>query len=489
MLTHAFVQQLGSWSSGKGALQRKLAQAIMQAIRNGTITPGTRLPSERSLSTALNVSRTTVLAAYDALREIGWVESRLGSGTWISERSRDVAAARAAAHAAENASGPLLNLLYPHDPETVDFALGSPLPLRELPIERFMLPPAEYAALVYNRLYYPLGLPALRHGLAALYANAGLPTEPENILVTNGAQHAIALCASLFLQRGDTALVEDPAYFGAVDAFRAAGARIGSLPVERDGVRPATLRDRITAKAARLVYLTPSYQNPTGAVMPGPARREVARLAAEFAVPVIDDSTIADFALEGAAAPPIATFAPPGGPVICIGSLSKLFWPGLRIGWVRAPEPIIERLARVKSAMDLGSPLITQAIAVRLLDSVGEARRLRRRELKPRRDLLAALLREHLPDWTFRVPAGGLFFWVRLPRGDSRGFAQVALRHGVALVPGPVMSAAGLHRGFVRLPFLAEEQTLRLAVRRLSAAWRDYDSGDRRSDSQGVPMV
>src|SRR5262249_22178913 len=153
----------------------------------------------------------------------------------------------------------------------------------------------------------------------------------------------------------------------------------------------------------------PTYQNPTGALMPAAARREIAKLAAEFAVPVIDDETLADFVLEGAGAPPIAAFAPPGAPVICIGSLSKLLWPGLRIGWVRAAEPIVERLARVKSAMDLGSPLITQAIAARLLGDMEEARNLRRRQLKPRRDLLAALLAEHLSEWTFRVPPGGLF--------------------------------------------------------------------------------
>jgi DNA-binding transcriptional MocR family regulator len=489
MEINAFVQQLGRWSSGKGALQRKLAGAITQAVRNGTIAPGTRLPSERNLAAALNLSRTTVLAAYDALREIGWAESRTGSGTWISERSRDVATARAAAHAAENVSGSLLHLLNHRDAEMVDFALGCPMPLRELPIDRFMVPPQEYATLVNDRLYYPLGLPALRHGIAALYAEAGLPTEPDHILVSNGAQHSIALCALLFLQRGDTVLIEDPTYFGALDAFRAVGARIGSLPVESDGVRPAILRDRITVTAPRLVYLTPTYQNPTGALMPVEARREIARMAAEFAVPVIDDRTLADFTLEGAATPPLAAFAQPSAPVISIGSLGKLLWPGLRVGWIRAPEPIVERLARVKTAMDLGSPLITQAISARLLENIGEARRLRRRELKPRRDLLAALLNELLPDWSFRVPTGGLFFWVRLPRGDSRRFAQVALRHGVAVVPGPIMSAAGQHARFLRLPFLAEPETLRIAVRRLSAAWREYDSSDRKDGVQGVSMV
>ena len=213
---------------------------------------------------------------------------------------------------------------------------------------------------MHDRLYYPMGLPTLRQAVASYYERAGLPTRPEQVLVTNGAQHAIALCAALYLQRGDSVLVEDPAYFGALDAFRVAGARVSPLPVDAGGVPPAVLRDSITATAARLIYLTPTFQNPTGAVMPKAARREVARIAVELGVPVIDDGTLADLVLDGAPPPLIARFAP-AAPVLTIGSLSKLMWPGLRIGWVRAPEPIVERLARLKSANDLGSPLLTQA--------------------------------------------------------------------------------------------------------------------------------
>ena len=195
-----------------------------------------------------------------------------------------------------------------------------------------------------------------------------------------------------------------------------------------------------------------------------------------------------ELALSGPTPPGIAAYAP-SAPILTIGSLSKLAWPGLRAGWVRAPEPIIERLARLKSANDLGSPLLTQAIAVRLLAAIDSIRDLRRHQLRIRRDLMANLLRESLPDWKFRLPAGGLFLWVKLPAGDSREFAQVALRHGALILPGPAMSAAEQHSGFIRLPFLAEDETLRNGVRRLSAAWRDYrpaGPGDRRPN---VAMV
>jgi DNA-binding transcriptional MocR family regulator len=227
--------------------------------------------------------------------------------------------------------------------------------------------------------------------------------------------------------------------------------------------------------------------------MPVAARKEVARIASELAIPVIDDSALAEISLDGVTPPLIATYVPatyaPSAPILTIGSLSKLAWPGLRVGWVRAPEPIIERLARLKSANDLGSPLLTQAIAVRLLAAIDQIRLLRRRQLKPRRDLMAGLLRESLPDWKFRLPAGGLFLWVKLPAGDAREFAQVALRHGTLILPGPAMSAAEQHASFIRLPFLADDEMLRTGVRRLAAAWRDYQPAVQGARRPNVAMV
>jgi DNA-binding transcriptional MocR family regulator len=147
---------------------------------------------------------------------------------------------------------------------------------------------------------------------------------------------------------------------------------------------------------------------------------------------------------------------------------------------VRAPEPIIDWLVRLKSAVDLGCPLLTQAVAVRLLGQLELVRKLRLEQLKPRRDLLVGLLREHLPGWKFRVPSGGLFLWARIPRGDARELAQTALRHGVVIVAGPLMSASERYTEFLRIPFIAEPETLETGIRRLAAAWREYQAGPRR---------
>ena len=397
------------------------------ASRKGAVHPGIRLPSERSLAQALSISRTTVVAAYDALRESGWLESRTGSGTWVCESSPAVAAARGAAHAGALAASPLLGLLAHRDDEDIiDFAMGSPLPLRELPLDLFTLPPDEYAALVHDRLYYPLGLPAARQAVAGYYCKAGLPTRPEQVLITNGAQHAIALCAALYLQRGDSVLVEDPAYFGALDAFRVAGARVSPLPVEAGGVPVGVLRDRIIATAARLVYLTPTFQNPTGAVMP--ARRAQGSGADRVRTGGPRNRRrrhLAEMALDGPTPPLIATYAPSGADaddrvaeqIGVAGTASRV---GARAGADhRTAGPPQERERSGLAAVDPGD----RRAAARPLSI--EIRLLRRQQLKPRRDLMAALLREYLPG--LEVPrAGGRSLFVgeaargRFPRNSPR---------------------------------------------------------------------
>jgi DNA-binding transcriptional MocR family regulator len=476
MKADALVSHLGPWSAGKGSLQRKLAHGLIEAIRNGVLNPDARLPSERELARALAISRTTVVAAYDVLREGGWVESRTGSGTRVV-RSGVVSAARDAAQAGALAASPLLGLLSTYEEQDlVNLALGTPRPLLDLPIDLFTLPSDEYVAMVNDTRYYPLGLPVLREAIASYYTQMGLRTRSGQILVTTGAQQGISLCCALYLQRGDSALVEDPTYFGALDALRVAGARVAGIAVETEGIVPRVLRQRILATHSRLVYLTPTFQNPTGVVMPRRARKEVAGIAADLGAPIIDDCTCFDLALEGLPPPPIAAFASEA-PIITVGSLSKLVWPGLRIGWMRASEAIVEKLVRMKSAADLGSPLLTQAIAVRLLREIEAIRKLRRQELKPRRDLCAALLRNRLPDWEFSISPGGLFLWVKLPAGDARQFAQTALRHGVVILPGPLMSPTERFTRFIRVPFIAEPERLRKGIDQLAAAWREYKPG------------
>lgn len=161
-------------------------------------------------------------------------------------------------------------------------------------------------------------------------------------------------------------------------------------------------------------------------------------------------------------------------PVLTIGSLSKLFWSGLRLGWIRGPHDLIARLSRWKALADLGSPWHTQAMALHLLAETASAEKERRRESAARLALLTDLLHKHLPTWTFRKPDGGLLLWARLPAGDANQLAQVARRHGVAIVPGSANSPEHRFADHVRLPFVADAAPMQEGVVRLARAWQEY---------------
>jgi DNA-binding transcriptional MocR family regulator len=291
-------------------------------------------------------------------------------------------------------------------------------------------------------------------------------------MVTSGAQQAIALVGTLFLARNESALVESPTFLGALDALAASGATLSPIEVGPAGVRPDALREAVRQRP-RLLYLTPTFHNPTGATLPEGARREIARLASDVHLPILEDESLVDIAL-GAPPPPSIAALAPKAPVISIGSLSKLCWGGLRVGWIRAPEPVLTRLASLKVASDLGSSMLSQVVAVRLLERADEVRRLRRAQIKRQRDALAAELRRRLPDWSWTLPEGGLSIWARLPHGDASEFAQVALRHGVSLLAGPAISADGGHPQHVRLVYVHEPRVIAQAVERLARAWQSY---------------
>jgi DNA-binding transcriptional MocR family regulator len=466
-----FVQQLGGWVGLAGPLHRRLAVTLEKAIQHGVLLPGTQLPPERKLARALALSRSTVVTAYNTLRAEGWLESRLGSGTWVAAGRAILA--RQSAHASVLEGSSLFNLLLVNDAEMTDFAVATTKPLSALQDSLFSVSPDVQKALLAERNYVPLGLPILRDAIARYYLQLGIPTDAEQILVTAGAQQAISLVASLYVQRGDTVLVENPTYFGALQAFRLAGARLAALTVGPRHVEPADLRDRILAGGSRLVYLTPTYHNPTGAVMPESARREIAGLSQEFGVPLVEDCTLADIELNGKAPKLVAAFSQ-NGTVLSVGSMSKLFWAGLRIGWLRASVSVISQLARIKSSADLGSPLLTQVIASQLLSAIDQARILRREQLTSRRDLTAELIRQHLPEWKFTVPSGGLCLWVQLPSCDASHFTQFAARFGVALTPGSIFASEDSYNEFLRIPFLLDEEAITTGLLRLKSAWDEF---------------
>lgn len=212
-----------------------------------------------------------------------------------------------------------------------------------------------------------------------------------------------------------------------------------------------------------------SFHNPTGAVLPAAEGRRLATAAAGAGMALIDDEVLADLAFPGAEPPlPLGAY---GGAVISVGSLSKVVWGGLRVGWVRAPEPVVARLTRLRAVHDLGGNIPAQLAAAVVLPALPAVRQRRARQLQEQHNHLRAELARHLPDWDVPSVCGGQTLWVRLPRGDGDSFAQSALRHGVAVLPGSGLDPSGRSRDHLRLHFSAAPAELTEAVLRLAKAW------------------
>jgi DNA-binding transcriptional MocR family regulator len=457
-----------NWASGTGPMYTRLAQAMRSAIESGELPGGTRLPPERPLAEALEVSRTTVVLAYQRLRDEGLVESRQGSGSWVPRRAGASPPSRLEERDRSYLGDSLMRAAAFESEGTIGF-MGACLPGASVPLdEEWRAAEADVAELASGSGYSPQGWPALRRGIAADFQRRGVPTTPDEILVTTGAQQAIDIVARLLVSRGESVVLEDPSYLGAIDVFALAGASMVSVPVGTTGV---ALRQAVDEASPALVYLVPTYQNPTGSVMPESDRREVARLSEERGVPVLEDETLSDLSFGPEPPPPIARFAPKA-PILSVGSMSKLFWGGLRVGWVRAPRPLIARLTRIKVVSDLSGAVLSQALAARLLARREEIVRTRRLESRRRYRKLAELLREALPDWSWTEPSGGLTLWARLPTPSAFELARIAPRHGVSIVPGPVHSPSHGHADRVRLPYVLEESLLAEGVARLARAWQ-----------------
>ena len=470
---HQIVQLLGSWAEQKGPLYERLARALEQAIRTGELSPETRLPAERWLAQSLGVSRSTIVAAYALLQERGWVTSKRGSGTQVCAFSPKRSLRLRQKQLNPLARGPTIDSYLSEQQEAIDFSTGAPAWPTGFDAEVCTLLPDEIAPFLEAYGYVPQGLPQLRQAIAECYTRTGLRTRPEQLLVTSGAQQAITLLATLLLQRGDTVILENPTFFGAIDAFRAAGAHLAAVPIGASGLDLQRLGELLSARVAQCVYLIPTFHNPTGNTLSDLQRRQLVEMAQEVNLPLIEDLTLANNVLEREPPPPLAAYAQEGA-VITIGSLSKLIWAGLRVGWIRGTVPLIERLARLKAVTDLGSSMISQLIAIRLLPHLERVKHLRRQELTPRRDLLLELLQSRVPSWSWQRPKGGLFVWVHLPEGDVRELAQEALHEGVIVLPGTTQSVDGTHTTWLRLPFFLPPDRLQRGLERLIAAWERY---------------
>jgi DNA-binding transcriptional MocR family regulator len=446
----------------RGPVYAALCDAVTALVLDGRIATETRLPSERELAAALHISRATVTAAYDALRSSGFLASRTGSGSYVtvppgSRPGPSLARWRSGADASD-----LIDLSCA--------ALAAPPGVLQdaLPAAAAALP--RYAE---SEGYEPAGLPVLRAAIANRFTERGLPTGPEQILVSNGAMHGLDLLLQLLIGPGDRVLTELPTYPGAIDGSRRIGARIIAVPMAATGGWDvATMRATLRQTAPRLAYLVPDFHNPTGALVDDDARRDVLRTARQTGTTVIVDESFVELGFTGGVRGSTAAL---DSQVIVVGSLSKPVWGGLRTGWVRASSDLVQRLAALRASIDMGGAVLDQLVAAEIVPQLDALMPERVAMLRNRRDALTAALTRELPEWRITQPQGGISLWAELDAPLSTPLTMLAGPAGVVVVPGSRFGVDGTLERFLRIPFALPEERLEMAVARLAAAWQQLD--------------
>lgn len=438
-----------------------VAHGLRDLIIDGRIPTGIRLPSERELTEALGVSRTTVARAYALLRDLGFLESRQGSGSVAVLPRSDT-----------NRGD---HLLRPTDggvagEDVIDLTCAAPSPGPGL-MRTYERATTELAPYLGGTGYYPSGLPMLRDLVAATFTARGVATAADQILIVPGALAGLAVAARALLSPGDRVVVESPTYPNAIAALTEAGARIVGVDTAATGWDPATMAATIRQVSPRLAYLVPDFHNPTGALIGDDARAVVAGELVRGRTTAVIDESMLDVDLDGGPLPrPFAAYA---DDTITLGSMSKGYWGGLRVGWIRAPRERMDALIGARLSLDLGTPVFEQLVAIELLGTSAETLAHRRTTLRASREAALDAIAAHLPDWRVTRPRGGLSLWCELPEAGASALARQATRHGVLLTPGPAFAPEGGMDRYLRVPYALAPAVITEAIVRIAAAWHE----------------
>jgi DNA-binding transcriptional MocR family regulator len=467
------------------SITAQLAQAFVDAIEDGRLEPGAKLPPTRELATAAGVNHLTAARVYKRLAEDGYVTAQVGRGTFVRLRAAAVATAPDSDEWQQYVLPDLqpsyaqqIHLEAYHNPYEADvlaLGVGWPSP-GTLPTEDL----ARVAADVFREeggdaLGYlsAEGLPALRQELAARGREAGFATDADEIIVTSGARQGIDLAIRALVSPGDVVAIESPTFTGALASLHAAGARVIGVPFDDDGLDVEAFERVIARHEIKLVFVQSACQNPTGRDLAPDRGARLVELARERSFFILDDGVYATLRFEGEPSPRLRAAAP--AHVIYVDSLSKTVGGGLRVGWLAASGPVRARLAGLKVETDVHTSTLDQHIAQRYLASGAHERQLARvmPYYRERRDaLLDALATQLGGEYTAPHPLGGHHVWATLNRRlDEQALRTEALRHGVAYIPGAACTAQPTGRTSMRLSFpLLSPDELREAVRRLARA-------------------
>lgn len=454
---------IGTAEPGRPAYQF-VADRLRLLIADGRIAVGTRLPSERDLVTALGLSRTTVSSAYAVLRDAGYVTSRRGSGS-VATLPDGVVRRDTGLHLAANVPDGTIDLTCA--------ALRAPAGMTEAAEAAIAASPGYLC----GSGYVLHGIPELREVIASRYTERGLPTTADEVLVTTGAVVGTAIAARALLSPGDTVLLETPTYPNVLPTLEQLRARLAPVPVAPDGWDLPTTVSTVRASGARAAYLMPDFHNPTGSLMSDADRATLARALKRGRVTAIVDETVAEVRLDTDEPMPLP-FGAHHADTISVGSASKSHWGGLRIGWVRASGPTLERLSAARVPFDIGAPVIDQLVLLELMRRSAGITQERRSDLVAARDALVTALRERLPQLRFVVPRGGLCLWIELPEPVAAEVTLAAEDEGLLIASGPRFAAAGGLDRWIRIPYVASPDELVEAVDRLARAMDQVRAGD-----------
>ncbi len=438
-------------------LYRQLYRQIRERILRRELSAGDRLPATRDLAQQLELNRATVTSAYALLEEEGLIRGHVGRGSFVADEKNRLSlftpepASIPSGFVSQSGAVPA--------PAEISFATSRPRS-GLFPLDQFRLSCEEVLATeiahTVLQLGSPLGYAPLRQYLLEEAEERQIGRANDDILITNGCQQAIDLLARAVVSPEDTVLVEEPIYPGLKSALIQARVRLVGMPVGEQGVSPDDFVRLVESERPRMAVLTPSFQNPTGATIPLEARQAMLQAARRTGVLLVENDLYSALRYRGGSVPAFKSLDG-ADDVVLLGSFSKVAFPGLRVGWVIAPRPLIRRLAEIKQATDLHTDQLSQAVLLRFAESGRLAAHLRLVCEAGLAQLEAAIdgCRRYLPAGSrCTTPDGGLNLWVRLPTPlDAGALLATAQGRGVSYLPARYFAVNRLDEGAFRLSF------------------------------------
>ncbi|MBS1841968.1 MAG: PLP-dependent aminotransferase family protein [Acidobacteria bacterium] len=498
----------------------QLRDQLRALVHAGDLRPGDRIPASRELATMLGVHRTTVANAYAELESEGLIQGHVGRGTFIKGNGNGLKITPPAPPVLNGADGIRWELLFADERgdevlsrltasapvDSLSFVMARPAP-EHFPIDELQIcvnAVLRREATDVLNLGPSDGYGPLKEALIELLRQEGLTVRDENLLVTDGCQQSLDLISKAFVRPGDSVILENPAYPGAVSIFGGARARCLGVPVQTHpepggslGIDLEALEATLAANRVKLMVLTPDFQNPTGASIPLASRRKILEMAARYQVAIVEDHIYARLHNREERIPSLKQLDR-SNIVIHIDSFAKVAFPGLRVGWIVGPPAAVERLRQVKQTTDLHTDQLAQATLAEFLRRGLFTKHLAkmRKVYASRLRALDEALRKHMPEGTrWTIPDGGMCTWLELPLGfDASELLIHAKERSVLFAPGRYFYVQGPQPNTLRLGFASlDEKQIARGVSTLAdilrAEMRKRERGVRRAERSRVALV